>query len=167
MSKNESKNESGIVLFLCLVFMAIATMLSLFTMRSATSEAKIAINVQSRTSAFTDSEIGVASGENTIAISFSGAPSFDWSANSTDGYYYDGNVTDLRAVWNGASGYESGDDDSQFIIEYLGPFTTDGSSVAFGAGTLSTHRFVYRVTGKGQGARAGFRLAQSIYAVSE
>jgi len=159
--------QTGIVLFLTLVFMVIIVMLGIFTIRSATSELKLATNSQSRVSAFTESEVGISSGENIIATTFAGAPTFDWGADATDGYYYDGDVADLRAVWTGNTGHEAGDDDSQFIIEYLGPFTTEGSSVAIGAGTMSNHRFVYRVTGRGQSTRGAFRLSQTIYAVSE
>ncbi len=166
ISKIKNK-ETGVVLFLSLVFMVLIAMLGMFTVRSATSEIKIATNVQARASAFSDAELGIKSGEKVIANTLVGAPAFDWSTNVTDGFYYDGDVQNLRAIWNGNPGYETGDDASQFIVEYLGPFTTEGSSIAIGAGTLSNQRYVYRVTGRGQSARGGYRLSQSIYAVSE
>jgi len=159
--------QRGAVLIVCLVVLAIVSLLSLNSMRMSLLEQVFANNTQFQASALAVAETGVVSGERRIIQSFPGVPTFDWSTDASDGLYYSGEIADISTIWSASTGYESGDDGSRYVIEYLGPYTTEGASVTIGAGSGTNRRFLYRVTGMGSSGAGGTRLVQSIYATTE
>ncbi len=159
--------EIGAVLVVCMVVLAIVSLLALNSIKFSVLEQIFANNARWQADALVIAEDGVIDGEQDIATNFSGVPTFDWSADTTDGFYYAGDIADIDSIWSGNSGHQTGGEGSLYALEYLGPYTTEGASVTVGAGTGTNRRFLYRVTGWGGGAKGGMRLVQSIYATTE
>lgn len=158
--------QRGVVLVVSLVMLIVVTLLALSGAQSSVGELRTSSNMLSRNVAFAIAETGLVEGEQQIETNHPGAPAVDFSADATDGYYYDGDIADITAVWDGADGYEAGADGSTYVVEYLGPFATAGGSLSLGAGAATNVRYLYRVSALGQGFRGGSHLLQSFYATS-
>ena len=144
----------------------------------------MAVNKQLSELSFADAELTVSAGESDVIDNYNGAPIFDWSAVTTDGYYYnDEDTPDNQKIqkfmptgiqfadggyttWDSGQGYQSVGT-GQYTIEYLGPYTTEGSSAVMGAGVVSNRRYLYRVTGLSVSSKGGVRIIQTILATTD
>jgi hypothetical protein len=165
-ASRRSRRQSGAVLIISIVMLIVVALLALSGARTSVVELRTSGNMLSRNVAFSIAEVGLSVGEQRIETDFPSAPTTDFSIVTTDGLYYDGDITDIRSIWSGLNGYESGVDGVTFVIEYLGPFAAPGSSLSVGAGVATNVRYLYRVSSHGSGFRGSTHLLQSIYAVA-
>lgn len=156
--------QRGATLLVSLVMLALISLFAVNGMSTSTLDQVLANNQQAQTTAFAMAEWAVADGETEIETNYSGTPAFDWSANTTDGFYGEGEIADIAAVWDGANGHEVSANNNTFVLEYLG-FTND--SLGMGTGGPASYRYLYRVTGRGVGGNGGVSLLQTIYATAD
>ena len=96
-----------------------------------------------------------------------GGPAFDFSLQNDDGLYNDGTVDVQTADWSAFATeqvVEDGQLVAQYVIEYIGPATATGGSLAAGTGGTGSVRYLYRVTGRGDSPGGSVRLVQTIFA---
>ncbi len=164
---NGSHREQGMVLVITLILLFVMTLLAVSGMNTAMVEQILTTNYQSVSDAFSDAEVALVYGEKEIATNYSGTPLFDWSADTTDGLYNSGELVDVTTIWGSTGGYQVSPDGYQYAIEYLGPYTTEGTSITMGAGNASNRRYLFRVSGYGTGSRSGNRILQTVYATTD
>lgn len=156
-------------MFISLVVLLLLTIIVLHSARSSTLEVMISNNTQDTTRALMLAEDSIVAAEQRIKLDFSGAPKVDFSANADDGLYVVGDI-DVKSVdWSEFAVERVGEGQNyrEFIIEYLGPAPATGGSLSVGAGVASDTRYLYRVSGRGESARGGARVVQTIYATAE
>ncbi len=161
--------QRGMAMFVSLTMLLLISLIVLHAARSSTLELLMGNNAQQTAQALMRAEDSAVAGESLIELSYSGAPTVDFSANPSDGLYIVGQI-DVQAIdWAGyaAERVGAGDAYREYIIEYLGPVTATGGSLSVGAGAASDTRFLYRVSGRGAASRGGARVVQTIYATAE
>ncbi len=161
--------QRGMAMFVSLTMLLLISLIVLHAARSSTLELLMGNNAQQTAQALMRAEDSAVAGESLIELSYSGAPTVDFSANSSDGLYIVGQI-DVQAIdWTGyaAERVGAGNAYREYIIEYLGPVTATGGSLSVGAGVASDTRFLYRVSGRGAASRGGARVVQTIYATAE
>jgi type IV pilus assembly protein PilX len=165
---NRSK-QKGMAMFISLIMLLLMSIIILHGARSSTLEVLLGNNSQNTAQSLMRAEDSVIAGEQVIELNYSGAPAVDFSANKKDGLYLLGEI-DVNAIdWSDypAERVGSGDNYREYVIEYLGPSTATGGSLAIGAGVASDKRYLYRVSGRGESSRGGARVVQTIYATTE
>ncbi len=165
--------QRGMAMFISLTMLLLISLIVLHAARSSTLELLLGNNAQQTAQALMRAEDSVVAGENLIEVTYPGAPAVGFIADpgitQTRGLYLAGQI-DLRTVdWTGYAAERVGTGDAyrEYIIEYLGPTTAIGGSLSVGAGAASGTRFLYRVSGRGEGGRGSARVVQTIYATAE
>ena len=166
--------QRGAVMIVSLIMLVIITLLAVSAVQTSNLEMLMATNTQARTSALATAENSLVDGELWILANFPGTPLFDWSddagALDEDGRYTVGDIVstvdDIAWTVVPAVGYELSPNGNQYALEYLGPYTTLGSSLTMGV-PGSDKRYLYRVTGRGVFGSGGTRFVQSIFATME
>jgi hypothetical protein len=157
-----------------LIMLAIITLLAVSAVQTSNLEVLMATNTQARASALASAENSLVDGELWILATFPGTPLFDWSddagAVDEDGRYTVGDIVstvdDIAWTVVPPAGYELSPNGNQYALEYLGPYTTLGSSLTMGV-PGSDKRYLYRITGRGVFGSGGTRFVQSIFATME
>jgi len=140
------------------------------TSRSSILELLMATNAQNANEALQRAEDSALRGEQRILTDFGGIPTANFSADPADGLYLDTDLVVDTVDWTALPGFESdGVDANQrdYIIQYIGPATVVGGSLALGAGSASSIRYLYRVSGQGSSSRSSARVVQTIFATME
>ena len=93
----------------------------------------------------------------------------DFSAVASDGLYLDTDLVVNEVDWTALTFESEGVDADQrdYIIQYIGPATVVGGSLAVGAGSASSIRYLYRVSGHGSSSRSSARVVQTIFSTME
>jgi hypothetical protein len=166
--------QRGAVMIVSLIMLAIITLLAVSAVQTSNLEVLMATNTQARASALASAENSLVDGELWILATHPGTPLFDWSddagALDEDGRYTVGDIVstvdDIAWTVVPPAGYELSPNGNQYALEYLGPYTTLGSSLTMGV-PGSDKRYLYRVTGRGVFGSGGTRFVQSIFATME
>ena len=166
--------QRGAVMIVSLIMLVIITLLAVSAVQTSNLEMLMATNTQARASALATAENSLVDGELWILTNYPGTPLFDWSADAgavdEDGKYIlddiVSTVDDIAWTVVPAVGYELSPNGNQYALEYLGPYTTLGSSLTMGV-PGSDKRYLYRVTGRGVFGSGGTRFVQSIFATME
>lgn len=164
--------QRGAVMIVSLIMLAIITLLAVSAVQTSNLEVLMATNTQARASALATAENSLVDGELWILTNYPGTPLFDWSAGAVDadGKYTLGDIVstvdDIAWTVVPAVGYELSPNGNQYALEYLGPYTTLGSSLTMGV-PGSDKRYLYRITGRGVFGSGGTRFVQSIFATME
>jgi hypothetical protein len=162
--------QRGAVMIVSLIMLAIITLLAVSAVQTSNLEVLMATNTQARASALASAENSLVDGELWILTNYPGTPLFDWSAENDDGRYTVGDVVstvdDIAWTVVPPAGYELSPNGNQYALEYLGPYTTLGSSLTMGV-PGSDKRYLYRITGRGVFGSGGTRFVQSIFATME
>ncbi len=166
--------QRGAVMIISLIMLVIITLLAVSAVQTSNLEVLMATNTQARASALATAENSLVDGELWIITNYPGTPLFDWSADAgavdEDGKYIVGDIVssvdDIAWTVAPAVGYELSPNGNQYALEYLGPFTTLGSSLTVGV-PASNKRYLYRVTGRGVFGSGGTRFVQSVFATME
>ncbi len=163
--------QRGTVLAISLLLLLIVTVLGVNAMVLSNLEVVLAGNTQARVTALSEAENSLVDGENFIVTNFPTAPTFDWSTQTDDGLYMPGDLgaSVVDAVdWLADDGaYEDAPSGGSYTIEFLGTYLAPGSSLSLGAGGGGDHRYLYRITGRGDAGKGGVRLAESIFMTSD
>jgi type IV pilus assembly protein PilX len=166
--QQQPENQRGMVLVISLIMLMVLTMIGLSSTRISSLEVIMGVNTQNSVESLMLAEDSALAAEIKITEDFGGAPTINLSENTVDGFYLDSEI-DLQTVdWSSLS-HESvartGHPDREYIVEYIGPRTLPGSSLAVGTGSTSEIRYLYRVSGRGDSERGSARVVQTIYAL--
>lgn len=161
--------QKGMAMFLSLIMLLMMTLIIIHGARSSTLEIFLANNVQSVAQALMRAEDSTLVGETFVELNYPGAPTVDFSAVQTDGFYSDLEIDVVSLDWTDYTNEHIGADAQlrEYIVEYVGPVTAIEGSLAMGAGAASEKRFLYRVSGRGASSRGSTRVVQTIYATAE
>jgi type IV pilus assembly protein PilX len=165
---HQPANQRGMVLIISLIMLMVLTMIGLSSARISGLEVIMGANTENSVESLMVAEDSALSGEFRITAEFAGPPTFDLSADPDDGLYLDDNIVIETMDWSSlASEIETraGQPDREYIIEYIGPRTLPGSSLAIGTGATGNIRYLYRVSGRGVSDRGSARVVQTIYAL--
>jgi type IV pilus assembly protein PilX len=167
-TSNRSK-QSGAALAVGLIMLLVMTVMILATARSSVLDFLMAVNSQNANEALQQAEDAVLRGEQRIVTDFAGIPTTDFTADAGDGLYLDGEIDVNTVDWSGIDHETDGEDEDQraYIVEYVGPATLPGGSLAIGAGAASSIRYIYRVSGEGASSRSAARVVQTIFATMD
>ena len=161
--------QRGVAMVISLVMLLLVSIVVLQAARSSNLELLIGNNTQQSTTALMRAENSVLVGETVIENNFVGAP-LDFDFGAQDGFYLEDDI-DLRTTdWTelDTEVVGSGYDKFEYIVEYIGPETAAGSSLAVGAGGGGINLiYLYRVSGRGDAGIGGARVVQTIYATAE
>lgn len=167
--------QRGVVLIVCLVFLALLTLMGMSGMDNSVTEERMASNMQDYNQAFEAAEVAVEQGEAWLSARI-GLPTSNaagtadvWSVNGPDpdtdgmGWWLERDATWWAANANAVSGVGAVSAQPRYVIEEI--FTsTDGQSLAMGTGELSQTRVLHRVTARGVGSSGSSEvLLQSTY----
>ena len=165
---NTSANQRGMVLIISLIMLMVVTMIGLSSARISVLEVLMGANTQNSVESLMVAEDSALAAELRITEVFGGAPTINLADNTVDGFYLDENIHLDSVDWSSFS-HETetrdGQPDREYIVEYIGPRTIPGSSLAVGTGSTSEIRFLYRVSGRGDSERGSARVVQTIYAL--
>lgn len=164
------QRQKGAALFVGLVTLLVLTVIGLHASRSATMSLIAASNAQESALALAAAEDSVALGEQATLARFGGTAPGDLDTDATDGFYNDGSVALDTLDWDQANGIErifdaDGNLLGEFVVEYLFEGEGTGDSIVVGAAARATQ--IYRVTGRGVGARGSQRLVQTIFSAQD
>jgi len=145
------------------------TLMIVATSRSSILELLMATNAQNANEALQRAEDSTLRGEQRILTDFDGIPVVDFGANPGDGLYLDNDLVVDKVDWTALQFESEGvaADQRDYIIQYIGPTTVFGGSLALGAGSASSIRYLYRVSGQGSSSRSSARVVQTIFATME
>lgn len=171
LNKTTPQRQEGAVLLIGLVTILILTVIGLYASRASTMGIMMATNSQHIALALAAAENSVAAGEKRIVTTFGGAPTYDLNDVQSDGMYYIGDVDMDTVDWEAPSGIErdfdiNGNLVAEYIIEYIG-VAAGGGSVGSGTGGATASSYLYRISGRGQSARGGSRIVQTIFASTD
>ncbi len=169
MNSNNRSMQDGAALVVSLIMLLVMTLMIVATSRSSILELLMATNAQNANEALQRAEDSTLRGEQRIVRDFGGIPTVDFGADPGDGLYLDAELVVDTVDWT-ALQFESdgvGADQRDFIIQYIGPGTVTGGSLAIGAGAASSTRYLYRVSGQGLSSRSSARVVQTIFATME
>ena len=168
ITRSPSK-QKGMALMVSLIMLLLMSVIIVHGARSSTLELLLGNNAQHTAQALMRAEDSAVAAESLIELNYSGAPTVDFSADSTDGIYIAGEIVVDSVDWAGyaAERIGAGANYREYIIEYMGPAKTIGGSLSVGAGAASDIRYLYRVSGRGESSRGGARVVQTIYATAE
>ena len=161
--------QNGAVLFSSLIVLLVVSIIALNAARSSALELQIATNLQNSVQALANSEDSVLFAERFIQASHpEGGPTFDFSADATDGLYLIGGVDPDTADWSLIPTEDvldaGGSVTNRYVVEYLGTQSATGGSLAVGAGSGAQIRQLYRITGLGVSVRGSVRIVQTVFA---
>lgn len=161
--------QAGAALFVSLIMLLLMTLMILAASRSSILELLMATNAQNANEALQRAEDATLRGEQRIVTDFDGIPTLDFSADPDDGLYLDAELAVDTVDWAALQAESDGvgEDQRDYIIEYIGPATVTGGSLALGAGAASSIRYLYRVSGQGLSSRSSARVVQTIFATME
>ncbi len=156
-------------MFVSLIMLLLMTLIIIHGARSSTLEIFMANNVQSVAQALARAEDSALTGETFVELNYPGAPTVDFSAVQTDGFYSDLEIDVVSLDWADYTTEQTGAgaEFREYIVEYVGPVTALGGSLSMGAGAASEKRFLYRIRGRGASSRGSKRVVQRIYAMAE
>lgn len=160
--------NQGFSLVVGLILLLAMTLIGVTASRVARTELLLANNAQNAAEAFAAAENSTLVGERDIVTNYSGIPTFNFSADNTDGYYSAGEVGAINTDWSTLP-HETGAaaEDVEYVVEYLGPAPGSGSSLALGVGTFTQKRYIFRVSGRGDSSKGSVRLVQTVFATTE
>lgn len=160
--------SQGFSLVVGLVLLLVMTLIGVTATRVARTELLLANNAQNAAEAFSGAENSATAGERDVFVNFSGPPTFDFSADNTDGYYTIGELPAIQTDWS-ALAHETGlpADDVEYVVEYLGPAPGSGGSLAVGVGSFTPKRYIFRISGRGESSKGSVRLVQTVFATIE
>ena len=160
--------QRGAILVVGLITLVVLTIVGLHASRNSAMGLIAATNSQE--SALAAAEDSAAIGERQTFANYGGSFPGDLSLDPLDGYYEDGDV-DLETLdWTQQNGIErvfapDGTLLAEFVVEYLGEGESAGESVTLGGATVKSQ--LYRVSGRGVGARGTERIVQTIFAAQD
>ncbi len=161
--------QRGAALFVSLIMLAVMTLLVVAGTRISNLELIMGKNTQNNTLALARAEDSVVTGELFIEANAVGDPSVLFTRTKGDGLYIDDEIILNTTDWTKLVAEETGEgeDFREYIIEYLGPTPSPGSSLSVGAGAGSLDiRYLYRVSGRGATSKGSERVVQTIYATA-
>lgn len=163
------RKQRGMAMIISLIMLFILTIIIVHGARSSNLELLMGNNSQMSAQALMLAEDSTVTGESGIELNFPGAPVVDFSADSTDGVYLDTEIVVNTLDWDAFVTETTGAGATfrEYIIEYIGPAPATGGSLALGAGAASDTRYIYRVSGRGEAAKGGARVVQTVYATAE
>jgi type IV pilus assembly protein PilX len=161
--------QDGAALVVSLIMLLLMTLMIVATSRSSILELLMATNAQNANEALQRAEDSTLRGEQRILRDFGGVPSVDFSAVANDGLYLDTELVVNKVDWTALKFESEGvaADKRDYIIQYIGPATVVGGSLALGAGSASSIRYLYRVSGQGSSSRSSARVVQTIFSTME
>lgn len=161
--------QDGAALVVSLIMLLLMTLMIVATSRSSILELLMATNAQNANEALQRAEDSTLRGEQRILRDFGGIPAVDFSAVASDGLYLDTDLVVNEVDWTALTFESEGVDADQrdYIIQYIGPATVVGGSLAVGAGSASSIRYLYRVSGHGSSSRSSARVVQTIFSTME
>jgi type IV pilus assembly protein PilX len=168
-------HQRGVVLVVCLVFLAILTLLAVSGMDSSVTEERMASNMQDYNQAFQASEVAMVAAETWLGVQIelptkNGAGTADvWSVNSPDpdsdaiGWWLERDSAWWTTNADATAGVDQVSAQPRYIVEELYT-STEGQSLAMGTGEISQTRVMHRVTTRGVGTSGDSEvLLQSTY----
>jgi Tfp pilus assembly protein PilX len=161
--------QNGAALFVSLIMLTVMTLLVVAGTRMSNLELIMGKNTQNNTVALARAEDSVVTGELFIEANAVGDPSALFTRKQNDGLYLDDELILDTTDWDALVREETGEgeDYREYILEYLGPTPSPGSSLAVGAGSGSLDiRYLYRVSGRGASSKGSERVVQTIYATA-
>ena len=164
------RRQRGAVLVVGLITLVVLTIIGLHASRSATMGMVAATNAQESAVALAAAEDSASIGERQTLALYGGSFPGDLSDNAADGYYEEGTV-DLNTLdWTQANGIErvyavDGTLLAEYVVEYLGEGESAGESITLGGATVKSQ--LYRISGRGVGARGTERIVQTIFGAQE
>lgn len=151
-----------------LVFLVILTILGLGAMRSALLETKIAGNAQFQTTALANAEVQLKKAEDDIDALVLDASAKDFYAPSDQYYFVDDPADDIDpADLEWAFSKAASSPDAYYVIEYTGPHSISGESIAAGTPIPGSAVHVYLISAKSQVASGANRTAQTVYVTQD
>lgn len=161
--------QSGAVLFICLMFMTIMTILGINAVSTTTLEEKMAGNVRNKHMSFQAAEAALRAGETA-----SNALTTETLFNTVDGLYPQSKYGDSTyPIWEEDSGvnWETVNtlgslvsEDPSYIIENFGTSPRDNDCILDAEVPAGCLLPVYRITAQGWGLNTnGFSMLQSTY----
>lgn len=167
--------QHGVVLIVCLVFLALLTLMAVSGMDNSVTEERMASNMQDYNQAFEAAEAALEQGEAWLGAqirlpSSNAAGTADvWTANGPDatnngiGWWLERDAEWWTENGIAASGVGEVAAPPRFVIEEI--FTsTDGQSLAIGTGELTQTRVLHRVTARAVGSSGNSEvMLQSTY----
>lgn len=161
--------QRGVAMVISLVMLLLVSIVVLQAARSSNLELLIGNNNQQSTTALMRAENSVAVGETFIETALPGSPA-RFNFRVKDGIYLDDEIELYTTDW---SQYDtevvgSGANQSEYVIEYIGPAVATGADIAMGTGGAGPPLlYLYRVSGRGNAGIGGSRVVQTIYATAD
>ena len=177
MIEFKTRNQTGVVLFVCLVMLLLLTLLGVSSIQTTSLEQVMARNAVDSNLAFQASESALRDGEDFVEGLVSGN-AFDAAGANASGLYDDAgpgsNPNWLNLNWGGATGFRSADtiitgvaNQPRYIVERVTVVvpqtdTLNLDNIGQDAGLGRTQ--IFRVTARGEGGTANARaMVQSTY----
>lgn len=162
--------QRGAVLLVGLVVLLVLTIIGLHASRSSTLGLIAATNSQEAMLALAAAEESAVAGERRIVAVFGGAAPGDLATDANDEFYAEGGIDLDTFDWDQQLGIgrefdPAGNLLAEYVVEYLGEGEDDAGSIAIGG--ASTTNQLYRISGRGLGARGTQRIVQTIFAVQD
>lgn len=166
-------NQAGAVLFTGLITLLVLSLVAVSSMQGSTLEQRMAVNINDQMLAFEAAEAAIFEGElliqsNTLTLT-------DFQTNNTDGLYLNSTDTIWQDIENGtvatrpcvnftpASTANIIATAPNFVIQYIGPTTSDNSLLTSGAPIIDLYRITARGTGRSDNS---VLVLESTYAFS-
>jgi type IV pilus assembly protein PilX len=167
--------QRGVVLIVCLVFLALLTLMGVSGMDNSVTEERMASNMQDYNQAFEAAEVAIERGEAwlgtqiNLPVSSAAGTADVWSADGPDatangiGWWLERNAAWWSTNAMPVTGVGQVAAQPRYVIEEV--FTsTDGQSLAIGTGELSQTRVLHRVTARAVGSTGNSEvMLQSTY----
>lgn len=167
--------QRGVVLIVCLVFLALLTLMGVSGMDSSVTEERMASNMQDYNQAFEAAEVAIEAGEAWLSARInlpttnSAGTADVWTANGPDpdadaiSWWLERDAAWWAANADAAAGVGEVSAQPRYVVEEIFS-STDGQSLAIGTGELSQTRVLHRVTARGVGSSGNSEvLIQSTY----
>lgn len=169
VSRSNRSVQEGAALVVSLIMLLVMTLMVVAASRSSILELLMATNAQNANEALQRAEDSTLTGEQRIVTDFDGVPTWDFGTDPSDGLYLDAELVVDTVDWSSlqVESDGAGSDLREYVIQYIGPSTAIGGSLAIGAGAASSTRYLYRVSGRGLSSRSSARVVQTIFATIE
>ena len=181
LNMKQLNRQDGAVLVVSLIILLVLTLLAVASMSTSNFELTMATNLQNQTLSLANAEVAAGEGEGQVNNVWSPGPITDYinPAAATSAavglYLYDsstkttaGFVDPIDFDWgdpvDALNGFYTGPSGYNYVVEYMGAYTTAGASVAGGYNSNTNSRSIYRLSGQGtSGGRGAQRLVQTLY----
>ena len=161
------RNQSGVVLFMCLIMLLLLTVMGISSVQTTSLQQRMARNATDTNLAFQAAESALRDGE-MLLESMTSTVNFDAGNAEDNGFYYEeepGDEPNWRALdWSGANGYREAETEitgveiqPKYILEHVKEVISDADSLNLdniGQDTGTGRTQVFRVTARGTGGTA-------------